>query len=135
MREYLLASHSNMAQGVKDSLELIMGKQENVYTLCAYVQSDYDLESEIIKFIKAHASSELVVITDLLGGSVNNEFLRLQTEFNYYLVTGLNLTVILELVTSSNLSAKEAIDKAVLSARKALLNCAELTASKSEDDF
>lgn len=135
MREYLLASHSNMAQGVKDSLELIMGKQENVYTICAYVQSDYDLESEIIKFMKTHSYSELIVVTDLLGGSVNNEFLKLQSEFNYHLVTGLTLTLVLELVTSSDLSAKEAIDKAIFSARKALLNCAELTVSKSEDDF
>ena len=36
MRKLLLASHAYLAKGVLSSLEMIMGKQEQVDVICAY---------------------------------------------------------------------------------------------------
>ena len=40
MIKILLASHGNLAAGMLSSLELILGKQENVEVLCAYVDGE-----------------------------------------------------------------------------------------------
>ncbi|HGF7712567.1 TPA: PTS sugar transporter subunit IIA, partial [Enterococcus faecium] len=42
---------------------------------------------------------EVIVITDIFGGSVNNEFLRYIEQSNFYLISGLNLSFLIELIT------------------------------------
>ena len=80
MRKFLLASHAYLAKGMKSSLELILGEQECVDVLCAYTDEQYDIKVEIEKKLTAlQPEDELIVITDLFGGSVNNEFTSLLT--------------------------------------------------------
>ena len=77
MRKFLFASHAYLAEGVKSALELIMGEQESVEVMCAYLQEDYDIKQEIKKYMdNLSEEAELIIITDVLGGSVNNEFVE-----------------------------------------------------------
>ena len=74
MRKLLFASHAYLAKGILSSLELIMGHQEQVDILCAYTEEPYDLRAEIQRRLDALGEQdELIVITDVFGGSVNNE--------------------------------------------------------------
>ena len=76
MRKLLFASHAYLAKGILSSLELIMGHQEQVDILCAYTEEPYDLRAEIQRRLDALGEQdELIVITDVFGGSVNNEFM------------------------------------------------------------
>ena len=47
MVKMLLASHGNLASGMLSSLELIMGKQECVEVLCAYVDGEDDVAPRV----------------------------------------------------------------------------------------
>lgn len=96
MRKFLLASHAYLAKGMKSSLELILGEQECVDVLCAYTDEQYDIKVEIEKKLTAlQPEDELIVITDLFGGSVNNEFTSLltNTDKKIYLISGMNLVI------------------------------------------
>ena len=67
MRKLLLASHAYLAKGVLSSLEMIMGKQEQVDVICAYTEDPYDLRAEIQKRLDAlDEQDELIVVTDAL---------------------------------------------------------------------
>lgn len=46
-RHYIFASHGTLASGVLNSVELILGKRSNVWTLCAYVEESVDLSQQV----------------------------------------------------------------------------------------
>lgn len=98
MRKIIIAGHGNFAEGIRSSLELIMGKQECITTLCAYLDFD-NIEEKVDNAMKEFTEDdEIIVLTDLFGGSVNNFFLRYVEHENVYLIAGTNLSFIIEII-------------------------------------
>lgn len=92
----LIASHGTLAKGMKCSLELIMGKQEEVKTFCAYLDGETSIEARVKAFMEnIKEGEEWVIVTDLLGGSVNNEFMKYIHRPDIHLLTGMNLALLL----------------------------------------
>ena len=77
MNKILLASHGPLANGMKKTAEFLMGQNENVETLCAYVdEQSKDLPAMVEKWMnERNPEDQWVVITDIFGGSINNEFM------------------------------------------------------------
>ena len=78
MNRILLASHGPLAKGMKDTLAILAGENDRIETLCAYVD---DQSRDVAKMIDAWEAGldpddRWIVVTDVFGGSVNNEFLR-----------------------------------------------------------
>ncbi|MGL9731158.1 PTS sugar transporter subunit IIA [Enterococcus sp. DIV0756] len=96
-RKLVLASHGKLASGIRSSLELICGNQLTIETLDCYLTESFDLEKEVKAIMNTYRECELVVVTDLFGGSVNNEFLTQIDRPNFYLVAGMNLPFLVEL--------------------------------------
>ncbi|MFR6675076.1 MAG: PTS sugar transporter subunit IIA [Enterococcus avium] len=120
MRKIILASHGHLADGLKSSVELIAGEQKNIYTINAYEDEDFDLKSTIKNLFSNFSSNdEVIVITDVYGGSVNNEFLVCLNEFSFSLVTGMNLPLVLELLGKNNTPTDLAITESLTSAKNA----------------
>lgn len=46
-RHYIFASHGTFANGLLNSVELILGKQPDIHTLCAYVEEEADLTQQV----------------------------------------------------------------------------------------
>lgn len=101
-RKIIIASHGNFASGIKSSVEIICGKQENIHTLDAYTVLNYDLSEEVQKLMHDSTGKELIVVTDIFGGSINNEFMKYLGRPDFYLIAGLNLPLLIELVGRIN---------------------------------
>ncbi|MDO5409671.1 MAG: PTS system fructose subfamily transporter subunit IIA [Lachnospiraceae bacterium] len=142
MRKYLFASHAYMAEGTKSSLELILGKQESVDILCAYVKEPYDIKEEIHrKLSELDPEDEMIVVTDLFGGSVNNEFMTVAAENeNVYLVSGMNLALCMNLVVrkDDDCTTDALIRDCMEETRDTLIYCNDLlknTQDKEDEEF
>lgn len=99
MYQFIIATHGLFAEGIKNSIEIILGKFENLDTLSCYIDSSFNLKEEIDKILKSYYNKEIIVITDIFGGSVNNLFMeKIPLNKNIHLVTGLNLPLILNLL-------------------------------------
>ena len=100
MRHIIIASHARFAAGIYESIKLLAGEQPNVTTLCLFVDGNDDVASVAAQAVDSYpATDEVIAVTDLLGGSVNNEFVKLvQTRPNVHLVTNMNLPFLLQLV-------------------------------------
>ena len=100
MRQFIIASHAHFAAGINESISLLSGERDNVRTLSMYVDGTNDLAAEIAKMLdEAPEGEDLVVCTDLFGGSVNNEFTTvIQRRPNTYLVTNMNLPLLIQLL-------------------------------------
>lgn len=125
MIKVILASHGYYSKGMLSSLEIIMGKQNNISTICGYVD-DNNVEEEIDKLINENKDNELIVFTDLLGGSVNNIFLKYINNKNLHLIAGANLAVLIEIVNIIDQEdVWERIKEIVNKAGKSIVLCDE----------
>lgn len=124
-KKLLIATHSVFADGIKNAMELVTGEQNSVSTLCAYTNDMTEVETPIKEIIDALCDDEeLIVTTDIFGGSVNNEFMKYLSKSNIYLIAGVNLPLLFELIM--NLESEntiQMIETAVKNARKQLQYC------------
>lgn len=136
-RKIILATHGNFAQGIRTSLELICGKSTNVEVVCAYMDETFDLGQTVATIIYENQENELLVITDIFGGSVNNEFFKYVERPNVHLVSGLNLSLLIELYTQLDIadSLEKLITQAIKTSRETIQYCNLLKAKDEEEEF
>ncbi len=140
MIKYLFASHGKLAEGVKDAVNLIMGPQKNVYTFCAYQNDNNDVSGAIndeLKQLMSKPSDQWIVVSDIFGGSVNNSLLEQISQYHFYLVSGLNLPLVLNLLTQvgNNIqNIPEHIRQAVSDTQKQIIFCNDSFKQSASDD-
>ena len=100
MRQYIFASHAHFATAIKESTELLSGARDNVHDLSMFVDGRTDVAEEAAKLLATFdPADDVIVCTDLFGGSVNNEFTKIvQTRPNTHLVTNMNLPLLIQLL-------------------------------------
>lgn len=124
MKRFVIATHGELAKGVLDTLELIMGSQKNFEAVCAYKNGENDISSRVRELVEQKKENEdLIVITDLFGGSVNNEFMNYTDREGIYLISGVNLSLLLELVVNQEEPSEVMIRRSVELAREAITYC------------
>ena len=120
-RKFLIVSHGSLARGIKSSLELIAGAVEEVYVLEAYVEENKPIEEELFRLF-AEEEVEWVVFSDLLGGSVTNQVVRLGKDKAVHIVAGFNLPLVIEVVLADpGLPVAEILGEAIGRAREQLV--------------
>lgn len=113
MQNIILISHGSMAEGVKASLEMIVGKQDHVHVVALTPEGDNrQFEEELLKKMKALNGSSLI-IADLLGGTPCNVALSnyLESE-NVEIIAGMSLPLVIEATLNSTATVKELIQAA-----------------------
>lgn len=126
MRRFIVATHAYMSKGIVSSLELIMGKQQNVTFICAYVEKDRPFQRDLEKELDSYGpNDEVVIFTDLFGGSVNNEVIQVAAKRDHiYVVTGINLILLISIILASEESnIEEIIRLSIDEARKGMMYC------------
>ena len=94
-----MATHGTFAVGIKESIKLIAGEFKNLKALSCYMKEDFNLKDEIDKILLEGKDEEIIVVTDIFGGSVNNAFVeRIPENKNLFVISGLNLPLMLELL-------------------------------------
>lgn len=143
MRHYVLASHAYLSKGLASALELIIGRQQNLKYYCAYVDEaeagQEHFKDILLRDLEAlPPEDEVIVMTDMFGGSVNNELMELIRRRNTHLVTGVNLALVIGLLTGDEEEpAGELISRMVAEAREAMLYCNEMDLEEADpmDEF
>ena len=136
MKQFLLASHGKFAEGILGSFQMLLGDAPNITVLCAYTEENEEtLEHTVKKIIcERNRKEDLIVVTDVFGGSVNNEFMKYLNEPGVYLVTGMNLPLLLELYSNQNMESRDMIRLAIASAQNNLKFCTDLLQVKGEEE-
>ena len=68
---------------------------------------------------------EMLVVTDLFGGSVNNEFMAALAENDFTLICGMNMPLLVEILSDAN-PDPAAIRAAVDSCKDSIMVCNDL---------
>lgn len=138
MLKILIASHGNYADGVKSATNIIIGNKENVHYLNAYV-SEASVKDQLESFFKeVHEGDEVIILTDIYGGSVNQNVFPYVKKENVYIISGFNLATVLEILLL-NPEEKVSLDNLrniVEESKKQILFLNDYVAEQEkEDDF
>lgn len=131
MRKIVVASHSLLAQGFKDTLEFLTGKSDAVTAVCAYVNDNgegLDAAAEAA----LSGTDEVVVLTDALGGSVNQRFSRFASD-RIHVIAGVNLPLAMT-VALARPDEKLDFDALVDEARQQIVYVNGASSAECEDD-
>ncbi|MBI0093731.1 hypothetical protein H3T48_08460 [Lactobacillus sp. M0403] len=133
----ILVSHGKLAKGMKDTVEMIAGQQENLEAYEAYENgtSDDSFINDLKNSLASSKNDDVIVVTDVLGGSVNNEATQLLKDHpNLTILTGMNLPLIITLVTTVNSGiSDEKVSEAIDEGKKGVLSVNKLMTEKDDE--
>ena len=90
-RVLVLASHHRMADGLKDSLLFVSSSEVEVVALSAYVDNQ-PIDDAVKSLMEGFApEDEVIILTDMTSGSVNQKFFPYVSRPHTHLVSGMNL--------------------------------------------
>ena len=136
MKRYVFASHSQMAAGMKQTLEFLT-KTDEIYELSAYnnEQQDEDLSEKIAELLGRFSSDDLVIVmTDIMAGSVNQQFYPYVSE-KLFLIAGINVPLAMSfaLVPEESLT-QEKVQELVEEARNQMIFVNQWQREENEED-
>jgi len=139
MRKFLIATHGALAKGAQSSLDIIIGATDHVFIIQAYLDGNKSIEAELLAVMEqVSPSDELVIFSDLLGGSVNNQILKFALRENVHVVSGFNLPLLIEVILSDASSPiVEIIGSAIERAKEQIVyvnNLMTIRPNEDEDD-
>ncbi len=138
MRRIVLASHGYLADGLKSSAELIVGKKDNIVTICAYVENKINLRKKVAEISSEWKDEdEIIILTDIWGGSVNNEIAEIiMKDHRVHLISGMNLQLLIEILVMIDVKEiDDLIVTALKNARDGMVYYNNLELSNREEEF
>lgn len=138
MNKILVCSHGKMAEGIVDTMKIIIGNMDNVDTVTFYNDGE-DKEDlyRLKKYIDENKGNDVIIFTDIYGGSVNQEVVKLITDYEKIkVITGFNLSCFLELVLKKDekISKNDILD-IIENSRKEMKLVGIDECEKCKDDF
>ena len=107
MLKIFLSSHGHMASGIKSSLDILIGNTDKITVFDAYVD-EKNVQDVLDNFYKTVGEDdEVLLLSDLYGGSVNQVMFTYLNRPNTRLVSGVNLALVLELAIKETISDSE----------------------------
>ncbi|MHC5227819.1 PTS sugar transporter subunit IIA [Enterococcus sp. LJL99] len=137
MNTIILASHGELALGMKQTASVIIGENDNIIAFSAYGEQDLPIKESLIQTVKHHyLNNKIYIVTDILGGSVNTEAMQLTNEFpEITVLSGMNLPLIISLATKTTKISVEELDLILSESRQGIVNCSALiTQTVMEED-
>jgi fructoselysine and glucoselysine-specific PTS system IIA component len=122
-RKYLIATHGTFSAGVKSSLDMIIGNTEHLFIIQAYIDQNIAIEDEIKQvFAQITDDDELVIFSDILGGSVTNQLLQQALRPNVHIISGFNLPLLIDVILGdTENSIDEVISNAIINAKEQMV--------------
>lgn len=140
MRKLLVATHGRFASGIMETFKLIMGENEDISEISAYVEPGFDMQKEAEKKIhELNEEDELIIVADIMGGSTANTFSSYIQSEKIHIITGLNLPLLIGLAQDldSDVSTDELIENAIQMGREGIVDLKKMIEENSdiEEDF
>ena len=140
MRKLLVATHGRFASGIMETFKLIMGESDEISEISAYVEPGFDMQKEAEK--KNHElneEDELIIVADIMGGSIANTFSSYIQSEKIHIITGLNLPLLIGLAQDldSDISTDELIENAIQMGKEGIIDLNKMMEENSdiEEDF
>ncbi len=123
MISILIVSHGNFGKELLKSSEMIIGKIQNVECISFNLGDKFtDLCKEVEESIKKVGNNDLIVFTDMYGGSTFNAVDKMMKSSNFYHISGVNLPLFMDIaLNKDSYSMDEIIEKIIKNGKKSIV--------------
>ena len=125
MVSILIITHGGFGQEIIKSMEMIMGKQDDVYFLGLYPEEDPAVFSEKVreKIIELNKNGEVLVMVDVFGGTPSNASASNMKDLKFECVTGVSLPMLIEVALNRSRSTlDELVEMAIMAGTNCVIN-------------
>ena len=120
MVKFFLSTHGHMASGLKSSVDILLGDSSCLTAFDAYVD-ERSLEDQLNAFYETVApEDQVILLSDMFGGSVNSMMYLFLNRPNTMLVTGVNLALVIGLIVGKDSLTRESVEELVRQGREAV---------------
>lgn len=133
MTRFFLASHGHLASGLASSIQILTGESSRLRVFDAYVD-ERSLEEELEAFYEnMEEGDQMILLSDMYGGSVNSIMYPFLTRPNTTLIAGVNLALVIGLLLGGEPLEPDTIKMVVEQSREAI-RIVELEENPAEDE-
>ena len=133
MTRFFLASHGRLASGLASSIQILTGDSSRLTFFDAYVD-ERSLEEELEAFyVNAEEGDQMILLSDMYGGSVNSIMYPFLARPNTTLIAGMNLALVIGLLLGGEPLEPDTI-KAVVEQSREAIRIVELEEGPAEDE-
>lgn len=122
----MIVTHGTLGKSLLETSSLIVGEQRNVETYGVDLGCDVEkLKSEIRQSLKESfdKGQSVIVLTDIFYGTPFNVVVSLMEDYDFMHITGINLSIVLEILLKRNEIKEQDIDEVIEEAKKSMINC------------
>ena len=114
----VLVTHGRLAAEFLAALEHVVGKQQNVATVCIGAEDDMvQRRKEILERVKEVETGDgVVLLTDMFGGTPSNLAISVLDKANVEVIAGVNLPMLVKL---ASVRGECGLDEAITQAQEA----------------
>ena len=133
MTRFFMASHGHLASGLASSIQILTGDSSRLRVFDAYVD-ERSLEEELEAFYEnMEEGDQMILLSDMYGGSVNSIMYPFLTRPNTTLIAGVNLALVIGLLLGGEPLEPDTIKMVVEQSREAI-RIVELEENPAEDE-
>lgn len=136
MNRIILASHGGLSAGMKDTVQMILGELPNLYALATLRDETEPITVAARRLLDGFAAEDAVyIVTDMMGGSVNNEMLTLLPEYPaVHLICGMNASLVLTLASNDEALTQDELAECIADAKAQIIDCNLLLKNAAQDE-
>ena len=138
MVKIFLSTHGHMASGMASSIEILTGRTDALTYFDAYIPGNSETVGEHIDRFYETCSPEdtKILISDMVGGSVCQETMKYIDRENTFVISGINLSLLLELSSGAQNSYTKEELESIIEMSRSMTKIIELdNVTVSNDDF
>ena len=129
MNRIILASHGGLSAGMKDTVQMILGELPNLYALATLRDETEPITVAARRLLEGFAAEDAVyIVTDVMGGSVNNEYPAV------HLICGMNASLVLTLASNDEALTQDELAECIADAKAQIIDCNLLLKNAAQDE-
>lgn len=123
MINILLVTHGNFGRELLKSSELIIGSIENAESISFEHGNSFDeLLDKVREAVERLSKDDLIVFTDMYGGSPFNAVARVANNKSFYHITGINFPLFIDIAVNRDAySLEEIAEKIIKNGKKSIV--------------
>lgn len=109
MNHVVLLTHGEFSKGIAQSCEFILGNVPDLKALSITMETSMEQAADMLReAVESFGNQKVIVVTDMAAGNTTQAALRIIPEYeNVYLLTGLNLGLLIGLLMTDLTDQKE----------------------------
>lgn len=123
MINILLVTHGDFGKELLKSSELIIGKMEDAESISFHQGESFEeLLNQVESTVDKLSKDDLIVFTDMYGGSPYNAVARTMKNRNFYHITGINFPLFIDIAVSrDSYTMEEVAEKIIKNGKKSIV--------------